>query len=283
MSKTIAAWSTVASICASYASGEPTTASFWWEVSLDNGSTWTASNIEVTTEQQYIWLRARSSFVSDDWRTIFGRVFFDPFVSGASQGDDIDQWSYEEMNWAIRPTVRHRLGNLIKLDQPNDVQPPGLGSGGLTPFQPIPILTYDYDRNNPVTVFSFRLALDGVPGTREVSCALMHLNADNAPDRYTLVWSRGASTEWTGYMLPTSSSPPLAITITTCSADLDNGMGLGIPDGGVTIDDLLYYLDLYTQGVERADLDDGTGLGNPDGGVDVNDLLYFLLRLEIGC
>ena len=33
----------------------------------------------------------------------------------------------------------------------------------------------------------------------------------------------------------------------------------------------------------RSDLDDGSSLGNPDGGVDINDLIYFLRRFEQGC
>jgi hypothetical protein len=32
-----------------------------------------------------------------------------------------------------------------------------------------------------------------------------------------------------------------------------------------------------------ADLDNGSGTGTPDGGVDINDLLYFLVRFEGGC
>jgi hypothetical protein len=68
-----------------------------------------------------------------------------------------------------------------------------------------------------------------------------------------------------------------------CPADVDDGSGTGTPDGGVTIDDLLYYLDQFAQGTTRADLDDGSGTGTPDGGVTIDDLLYFLLRFESGC
>ena len=32
-----------------------------------------------------------------------------------------------------------------------------------------------------------------------------------------------------------------------------------------------------------ADVDDGSGSGVPDGGVTIDDLLYFLLRYEAGC
>lgn len=68
-----------------------------------------------------------------------------------------------------------------------------------------------------------------------------------------------------------------------CVADTDDGSGLGSPDGGVTIDDLLYYLTIYTQGLIAADTDDGSGLGTSDGGVTIDDLLYYLVRYESGC
>ncbi len=75
----------------------------------------------------------------------------------------------------------------------------------------------------------------------------------------------------------------LAAVTATCRADLDDGTGLGTPDGGVTVDDLLYFLHAFEQGVGAADVDDGTGTGTPDGGVTIDDLLYFLARFEYGC
>jgi hypothetical protein len=68
-----------------------------------------------------------------------------------------------------------------------------------------------------------------------------------------------------------------------CVADLDDGTGTGTPDGGVTIDDLLYYLAIYAEGLPAADIDDGSNTGTPDGGVTIDDLLYFLLRFNAGC
>lgn len=68
-----------------------------------------------------------------------------------------------------------------------------------------------------------------------------------------------------------------------CPADLDDGVGRGTPDGGVDVNDLLFFLTQFQLGNPTADLDDGSGLGNPDGGVDVNDLLYFLEHFEGGC
>jgi hypothetical protein len=68
-----------------------------------------------------------------------------------------------------------------------------------------------------------------------------------------------------------------------CVADVDDGSGTGTPDGGVGIEDLLYYLTLYEAGTLRADVDDGSGTGIHDGGVGIEDLLYYLTRFDAGC
>jgi hypothetical protein len=68
-----------------------------------------------------------------------------------------------------------------------------------------------------------------------------------------------------------------------CAADLDDGSGTGTADGGVDINDLLYFLAQFELGSAAADLDNGTGTGTPDGGVDINDLLFFLVHFEGGC
>ncbi len=68
-----------------------------------------------------------------------------------------------------------------------------------------------------------------------------------------------------------------------CAADQDDGGSGGRADGGVTIEDLLYYLAQFEAGDTRADLDDGNGHGVPDGGVTIEDLLYFLAHYVAGC
>ncbi len=69
----------------------------------------------------------------------------------------------------------------------------------------------------------------------------------------------------------------------TCVADADDGSGTGTPDGGVTIDDLIYYLGQFEAGDADADVDDGSSTGTPDGGVTIDDLIYYLTRFEFGC
>jgi hypothetical protein len=72
-----------------------------------------------------------------------------------------------------------------------------------------------------------------------------------------------------------------------CPVDLDddgsvaNGLN---PDGGVDINDLLAFIDLFANGDVLGDLDDdGVLPPDPDNAVDINDLLFFLVQFEAGC
>jgi|GEM_PF-2015033 len=82
---------------------------------------------------------------------------------------------------------------------------------------------------------------------------------------------------------PVNSADPVGGTCTpACPADLDNGSATGTPDGGVDINDLLYFLAQFELG--NMDLDnDGVDPQQPDGGTDINDLLFFLFHFEAGC
>ncbi|QQS08073.1 MAG: hypothetical protein IPK69_08655 [Phycisphaerales bacterium] len=71
--------------------------------------------------------------------------------------------------------------------------------------------------------------------------------------------------------------------IAGCVADVDDGSATGVMDGGVTIDDLLYYLAIFNTGNVCADVDDGSATGARDGGVTIDDLLYYLARFNGGC
>jgi hypothetical protein len=75
----------------------------------------------------------------------------------------------------------------------------------------------------------------------------------------------------------------LAATLRSCTADFDNGFGSGTCDGGVGVEDLLYFTSIFQDGNPAADVDDGTATGTLDGGVTIDDLVYFLARFEFGC
>ncbi|QQS09985.1 MAG: right-handed parallel beta-helix repeat-containing protein [Phycisphaerales bacterium] len=72
----------------------------------------------------------------------------------------------------------------------------------------------------------------------------------------------------------------------SCIADLFGGGDAntpGEPDGGVTIDDLLAYLEVFASGQDLADVSGGEAEGAPDQGVTIDDLLYYLERFAAGC
>lgn len=72
------------------------------------------------------------------------------------------------------------------------------------------------------------------------------------------------------------------ILLLRCISDYDDGTGTGRPDGGVTLDDLVYYLVLFNSGNINADIS-GAPNGGPDGGVTLEDLITFLVHFDAGC
>ncbi len=78
-----------------------------------------------------------------------------------------------------------------------------------------------------------------------------------------------------------------AVPNLACSADLDDDGDFpngGTPDGGITIEDLLFFLAAFDAGNVAADLDDdGLDPGSPDGGVTIDDLIFFLAHFAAGC
>ncbi|QQS08465.1 MAG: hypothetical protein IPK69_10775 [Phycisphaerales bacterium] len=69
----------------------------------------------------------------------------------------------------------------------------------------------------------------------------------------------------------------------TCATDIDDGSGTGTPDGGVTIDDLLYYIQLFREGSSLADVTDDGLQCHGDGAVTIDDLLWYINALHGSC
>jgi hypothetical protein len=68
-----------------------------------------------------------------------------------------------------------------------------------------------------------------------------------------------------------------------CPADLDDGSGLGTCDGGVSMDDLFYYLELFGAGDPRADVGTREGELGRDGELTAEDVAVYLRRFAGGC
>lgn len=111
-------------------------------------------------------------------------------------------------------------------------------------------------------------------------------NVERAPD------GPGAAGTIAGWIGTNTGSAAYTLTLTgvcrgsggpVCIADVDDGSSTGTRDGAVTLEDLLYYISIYDQGVLAADVDNGTFTGTRDGGVTIDDLLYYLSRYDSGC
>lgn len=158
----------------------------------------------------------------------------------------------------------------IRMDQGNDYQV--YGHTYLFAQRPITLranLSADVGRvwlnNQEVTAASLALSLS--PGNN-------HLEFTSYNQHQSTSLTIGFTGDATGVVIgPTPH----------CRADLDNGSGQGVPDGGVTNEDLLFFLAMFGAGDIRADLDDGSSTGTPDGGLTIDDLLFFLEHFVAGC
>ncbi len=68
-----------------------------------------------------------------------------------------------------------------------------------------------------------------------------------------------------------------------CPADVDDGTGTGARDGGVTVEDFVFYMNAFASGSLAADVDDGSFTGTLDGAVTVEDIVFFISRYASGC
>ena len=128
---------------------------------------------------------------------------------------------------------------------------------------------------------------DGTHGMRELASPLIGLKQGTHRVRvefFDAGGNQGLIVSLAGLSLAKQVIPASRWKLSVpCVADVDDGTGGGTPDGGVTIDDLLYYVFVFNLGLTRADIDNGSGTGTPDGGVTIDDLLYFLARFNAGC
>lgn len=117
----------------------------------------------------------------------------------------------------------------------------------------------------------------GDPGGHETALFL----ADGGQLIASRVLATSVPNHW--QLVNLDESPLIIWCNNPCVADTDNGTATGTPDGGVSIEDLLYYLSIFDQGNVNADVDDGSATGTKDGGVSIEDLLYYLIRFDQGC
>jgi len=169
--------------------------------------------------------------------------------------------SYEIWSWVNRSTFTHPMHiHLVRfqiLDRQafNVVNNQVVPTGPLIPPDPTEVGWKDTVQATPNQITRVIARFEGFRGIFPYHCHLLEHEDHEMMRRFQVV----------------------------CTADFDDGTGTGTPDGGVTIDDFLYYLVIFENGDPGADVDDGSSTGTLDGGVTIDDLLYYLFRFEAGC
>ncbi len=134
----------------------------------------------------------------------------------------------------------------------------------------------EFWRNGPVLDFENAL----LASTTDVNVNVGMRITDSAGAPRDIAAVRAGSYDVVFVRLTVSDPQP------ACPADMDDDGVFpgGTPDGGVTIEDLLFFLSAFAEGDIAADLDDdGVDPGSPDGGVTIEDLIFFLQHFADGC
>lgn len=155
---------------ASDVAGQIGTATFAWELSADGGATWSSGVLTVPQEQREVLARVRVDW-SNDAGFSFGTATFDGTITaehGVGSGDSVTALGRGDLlRW--RGAAASRFGHIIKIDDPRDLDPPGMG-----PYWYIPSNSLNLDGSGPrpINILTVTLSLDGSLGTREFSQVL---------------------------------------------------------------------------------------------------------------
>ncbi len=169
----------VASCVVAIAARAQTSAAFRWQASADNGATWSSSSLSVPQTSASVLVRAVASWTPSSTDEVFARLNFDATVEGRLGSGLADGASAFVVGnppavvGGVQSVGTFRFGSILKIDRNTDASPPGLGSDWLSIFQlsgmiGLPPISFD----NPITLFSYRLDLDGTPGQRQLSATL---------------------------------------------------------------------------------------------------------------
>jgi len=142
------------------------TATWSWEASTDGGATWHRGMLEVPTSQGAVQVRSSLAFPPPPTGSGggFSTAALDGVVGGAGPLDSVS--GLNGGNLRSFNFVASRFGSTIKIDDPVDTLPPGLGSRWA-------VLTQSRAQGNrslanPIILLSYTLTLDGSIGDRLV-------------------------------------------------------------------------------------------------------------------
>jgi hypothetical protein len=177
-------------------------ATFDWQVSIDGGTTWRTGFVEAPESQQSVLIRGHIQWTPMQ-NVVFASVNFDATVRtrGRVAADITDQYASEEFNWmyGVRAFSATRFDDVLKVDRFDDLEPPGVGRGGIMPGQLAPNMGSPIG-SNPISVFQYRLTLDGVAGEREIGGLFRTAETGSVVS----LWGLWGGTNYTSRRLPTT-------------------------------------------------------------------------------
>lgn len=185
-----------------------------WEGSIDGGLTWQRDAIVVAETNRDVLVRAFVTFDQPRRAMYFGNAVFDGVITSvetAGVNDVARNITDGGPTYTATGTVS-RLGNLLKIDRPDDTMPPGLGPGWALAAQQSPSVPVRVDFGNNIAVFGFTLDLNDQLGDRRIDAVFA-----SGPDRPTVphltVWDRTFDGGPLGYYQIINDYRPLTISV----------------------------------------------------------------------
>jgi len=159
-------------------------ASIWWEASFDGGATWQRELVTAPSSTRSVMVRSVCDFERGP-QYYFNGIGLDGTVTGIGGAGERDVATGLRRNAVgIQPLAAQRFANVIKLDDADDREPPGLGPLRIVVVQsqalgPYPTIT-------PYWMIQYNLSLDGSTGDRVVD-AWYRVPPGFPQDRYVAI------------------------------------------------------------------------------------------------
>lgn len=174
------------------ARGQIGTGLLQWQVSADDGATWSAGLLEAPLSQSSVKVRAMASWTADAGY-VFAMVRMDIVWHSEGAGGLLDELADLQYNPRLQGTVypigATRFGPSVKIDDLRDTLPPGEGPRGVNIGQ-VPEGMGIVDRSNPIELFRYSVLLDGTPGDRRMTSYFIAPfgSVGNTVDRFMLIY-----------------------------------------------------------------------------------------------
>ncbi len=182
---------------------------FAWEASIDGGSTWTRSGLDVPLDVRVVMVRASVEWAPYYPESYLNRIVFDGILvkpGAPTIGDRAGQFFTPVSGGVLAGTAY--FGNMMKIGSTPDLPSPRTGS--LSFVQPT--ATGGHQSVDPFHVFSFTLTLDGTPGDRVLGANFWVPSPWNDDQVFTVAFNPW-SARFNDRVVPSTTLVPLTLHV----------------------------------------------------------------------